>query len=281
MESDLVTNAEWNNKLIRRAIVGLCQKLDKPILKLTDKDYRENGLDELLSLYESAYNVNIMIFNDLQHTITGWPGGKPNADDTNRPERALPYPKKVVIFSPHPDDDVISMGGTFKRLVDQHHEVHVAYETSGNIAVGDEEVIRYVALLEDVRQKYDPDNEVLKKKHNEILQFLLHDKGINDIDTPDVLFLKARIRRQEAAAADRYVGIESEQITFLDLPFYETGRIKKNPISETDVAIVKAYLDKHHPDEIFVAGDLADPHGTHKVALDAVLAAIKESKGEE
>jgi glucosamine-6-phosphate deaminase len=277
----LVTNAEWNNKLIRRAIVWLCQKLDKPILKLTNKDYRENGLEELLSLYGLAYNVNINIFNDLQHTITGWPGGKPNADDTNRPERALPYPKKVVIFSPHPDDDVISMGGTFKRLVDQHHDVHIAYETSGNIAVGDEDVIRYVALLEDVRQKYDPENEVLKKKNKEVLQFLLQDKGVNDIDTPDVLFLKAYIRRQEAIAADRYVGIKSDHVTFLDLPFYETGRIKKNPISEKDVAIVKAYLDKHQPDEIFVAGDLADPHGTHKVALDAVLAAIDESKGEE
>ncbi|GHT83812.1 putative glucosamine-6-phosphate deaminase-like protein [Bacteroidia bacterium] len=277
----LVTNAEWNNKLIRRAIVWLCQKLDKPILKLTNKDYRENGLEELLSLYGSAYNVNIDIFNDLQHTITGWPGGKPNADDTNRPERATPYPKRVVIFSPHPDDDVISMGGTFKRLVDQHHDVHVAYETSGNIAVGDEDVIRYVALLEDVRRKYDPNNETLKKKNNEVLQFLLHDKGINDIDTPDVLFLKAYIRRQEATAADRYVGIDSDHVTFLDLPFYETGRIKKNPISEKDIAVVKAYLDKLQPDEIFVAGDLADPHGTHKVALDAVLAAIEESKGEE
>lgn len=277
----LVTRCDWNNKLIRRAIVWLCQKLDKPILKLTNKDYQNNGLEELLSLYGSAYNVNIEVFNDLQHTITGWPGGKPNADDTNRPERANPYPKRVVIFSPHPDDDVISMGGTFKRLVDQKHDVHLAYQTSGNIAVGDEEVIRYVSVMEDVRKKYDPQNEVLKNKYAEILKFLLQDKKENDIDTSDVLFLKGHIRRQEATTACRYVGIDSEHVTFLDLPFYETGRIKKDPISAKDVDIVKAYLENLKPDQVFVAGDLADPHGTHKVCLDAILAAVDELKGAE
>lgn len=275
----LVTGCDWNNKLIRRAIVWLCQKLDKPILKLTNKDYQDNGLEELLSLYGSAYNVNIKIFNDLQHTITGWPGGKPNADDSNRPERAVPYPKRVLIFSPHPDDDVISMGGTFKRLVDQKHDVHVTYETSGNIAVGDEEVIRYLWLLEDVRKRYDPNNKELEKKYAEMLQFLLHDKGQDDVDTADILFMKGHIRRQEALTADRYVGVPPENVTFLDLPFYETGRIKKNPISEADVEIVKTHLDSVRPHQIFVAGDLADPHGTHKVCLDAVLAALDELKG--
>lgn len=275
----LVTQAEWNNKLIRRAIVWLCFKVNKPILKLTNKDYQDNGLEDLLTQYGSAYNVNIKIFNDLQHTVTGWPGGKPNADDTNRPERAKPFPKNVVIFSPHPDDDVISMGGTFRRLVDQKHDVHVAYQTSGNIAVGDEEVIRYVSLLEDVRSKYEPENEVLKKKYAGILQFLLHDKKEGDVDTPDILFLKGHIRRQEATTACRYVGMDTKNITFLDLPFYETGRIKKNPISEADVEIVKNYLDTVQPHEVFVAGDLADPHGTHKVCLDAILAAVDELKG--
>lgn len=275
----LVTSCDWNDKLIRRAIVWLCQKLNKPILKLTNKDYQNNGLEELLSLYGSAYNVNIMVFNNLQHTITGWPGGKPNADDTNRPERAKPFPKKVVIFSPHPDDDVISMGGTFKRLVDQKHDVHVAYQTSGNIAVGDDEVIRYVSVMEDVRRKYDPTNEVLKKEYVDILQFLLHDKKQDDVDTPDVLFLKGHIRRGEAVAGCRYVGIDASHARFLDLPFYETGKIKKNPISEADVEIIKDYLLEIKPHEVFVAGDLADPHGTHKVCLDAILAAIDELKG--
>lgn len=277
----LVTNCDWTNKLIRRAIVWLCFKVNKPILKLTNKDYQDNGLGELLALYGSAYNVNIKIFNDLQHTITGWPGGKPNADDSNRPERAKPYPKNVIIFSPHPDDDVISMGGTFKRLVDQKHDVHVAYQTSGNIAVGDEEVIRYVSFLEDVRKKYDPNNEVMRKKYAEILQFLLHDKKADDIDTPDILFMKGYLRREEATTACRYVGMDTKNVRFLDLPFYETGRVKKNPISEVDVEIVKKYLQEIKPDEVFVAGDLADPHGTHKVCLDAILAAVDELKGEK
>lgn len=277
----LVTSCEWDSKLIRRAIVWLCLRVDKPILKLTNKDYQENGLEEMLAIYGSAYNVNIKIFNDLQHTITGWPGGKPNADDTNRPERANPFPKNVVIFSPHPDDDVISMGGTFKRLVDQKHNVHVAYETSGNIAVGDEEVIRYVALLEDVRAKYEPNNKEMQAKYAEILQYLLHDKKDGDVDTPDVLFMKGHIRRQEALNACRYVGMDVKKATFLDLPFYETGRVKKNPISIADVEIVKAYLQEIKPTQVFVAGDLADPHGTHRVCLDAILAAVDEMKGKE
>ncbi|NDW10369.1 glucosamine-6-phosphate deaminase [Dysgonomonas sp. 520] len=277
----LVTSCDWTDKLIRRAIVWLCFKLDKPILKLTNKDYQDNGLGELLSLFGSAYNVNIKIFNDLQHTITGWPGGKPNADDTNRPERAKPYPKKVVIFSPHPDDDVISMGGTFQRLVNQQHDVHVAYQTSGNIAVGDEEVIRYVSLMENVIAKYNPDDVDLKEKLAKILNFLLHEKKSGDIDTSDVLFIKGRIRREEATSACRFIGLDDSKISFLDLPFYETGKVKKAPISETDVKIIKDYLQKVQPHEVFVAGDLADPHGTHKVCLDAILAAVDELKEEK
>ena len=155
----LVTSCEWNDKLIRSAIVWLCQLTGKPILKLTNKDYNENGLSELLALFGSAYNVNIKIFNDLQHTITGWPGGKPNADDTYRPERAKPYPKRIVVFSPHPDDDVISMGGTIRRLVEQKHDVHVAYETSGNIAVGDEEVIRFLHFINGFNQIFNNSEE--------------------------------------------------------------------------------------------------------------------------
>lgn len=172
----LVTNCEWTSKLIRRAIVWLCGVVNKPILKLTNKDYNDNGLSELITLYGSAYNVNIKIFNDLQHTITGWPGGKPDADDTYRPERAKPYPKRVIIFSPHPDDDVISMGGTFQRLVNQGHEVHVAYQTSGNIAVGDEEVIRYISVLNSMRKKFNPENKGLLEKYDSIRHYLMHEK---------------------------------------------------------------------------------------------------------
>ena len=237
----LVTSCEWDNKLIRRAIVWLCQKTGKPILKLTNKDYSENGLGELLALYGSAYNVNIKIFNDIQHTITGWPGGKPNADDTDRPERATPYPKRVLIFSPHPDDDVISMGGTFRRLCDQHHDVHVAYQTSGNIAVGDEEVVRYCEYLRDVCSKYSPSDTTIKDKADEIIRYLRYEKVENDAaERPDVLFMKGTIRREEARHACRYTGIKDDShIHFLDLPFYETGLVKKNPISEADKDIIK------------------------------------------
>lgn len=277
----LVTSCEWDNKLIRRAIVWLCNKVDKPILKLTNKDYNENGLSELLATFGSAYNVNIKIFNDLQHTITGWPGGKPDADDTYRPERAAPYPKRVIIFSPHPDDDVISMGGTFQRLVNQGHEVHVAYQTSGNIAVSDEEVIRYISFINSVREKYDPENSKLREKYKQILDYLMHEKTKEDLDTPDILFMKGRIRREEARTATRYVGIPNENVTFLDLPFYETGRVKKSPLSEADVNIVKDYILSIKPHQMYVAGDLADPHGTHKVCLDAIFAAVDMMKEDE
>jgi len=277
----LVTSCDWNNKLIRRAIVWLCNKVDKPILKLTNKDYNDNGLSELLTIYGSAYNVNIKIFNDLQHTITGWPGGKPEADDTYRPERAKPYPKRVIIFSPHPDDDVISMGGTFQRLVNQGHEVHVAYQTSGNIAVNDEEVIRYISVINSIRKRFDPGNVTILEKYNQIRNYLLYEKKKDDIDTPDVLFIKSQIRREEARTADRYIGLSDENIHFLDLPFYETGRVKKNPISEEDVFIVKDFIESFKPHQIYVAGDLADPHGTHKVCLDAALAAIDLLKDED
>ena len=193
----MVTSCEWNDKLIRSAIVWLCQLTGKPILKLTNKDYNENGLSELLALYGSAYNVNIKIFNDLQHTITGWPGGKPNADDTYRPERAQPYPKRVVVFSPHPDDDVISMGGTIRRLVEQKHDVHVAYQTSGNIAVGDEEVIRFLHFINGFNQIFNNnEDKVIIDKYNEIREFLKI-KNDADMDTRDILTIKGLIRRGE------------------------------------------------------------------------------------
>ncbi|MBE6287863.1 MAG: glucosamine-6-phosphate deaminase [Mediterranea massiliensis] len=276
----LVTSCEWNDKLIRSAIVWLCQLTGKPILKLTNKDYNENGLSELLALYGSAYNVNIKIFNDLQHTITGWPGGKPNADDTYRPERANPYPKRVIVFSPHPDDDVISMGGTLRRLVEQKHDVHVAYETSGNIAVGDEEVIRFLHFINGFNQLFNNSaDQVINEKYTEIRKFL-REKKDGDMDTRDILTIKGLIRRGEARTACTYNNIPLNHCHFLDLPFYETGKIQKNPISEADVEIVRNLLREVKPHQIFVAGDLADPHGTHRVCTDAVFAAIDLEKEE-
>ncbi|MDR2859197.1 MAG: glucosamine-6-phosphate deaminase [Mediterranea sp.] len=274
----LVTSCEWDSKLIRSAIVWLCSLTKKPILKLTNEDYNKNGLSELLALFGSAYNVNIKIFNDLQHTITGWPGGKPDADDTYRPERAKPYPKRVIIFSPHPDDDVISMGGTLRRLVEQQHEVHVAYETSGNIAVGDEEVIRFLHFINGFNQLFDNGgNPIIKQKYAETRQYL-KEKKEGDLDTHDILTIKGLIRRGEARTACAYNNIPLSRCHFLDLPFYETGKIQKNPIGEGDVEIVHNLLRQIKPHQIFVAGDLADPHGTHRICTDAVFAAINLEK---
>ena len=270
----LVSNCKWDDKLTCAAVVWLCEKTQKPILKLTNKDYNSNGLSELLALYGSAYNCNIRIFNHLQHTITGWPGGKPNDDDTYRPERAKPYPKRVIVFSPHPDDDVISMGGTLHRLVEQGHDVHIAYETSGDIAVNDEEVTRFMHFLNGFNQLFmNADDQVIVSMYHDIKQFLANKKE-GDIDTQDVRTIKGLIRRGEARTASTYNGVRSDHVHFLDLPFYESGRVEKYPMTERDVNIVRRLLQDIKPHQIFVAGDLADPHGTHRKCTDAVLAAI-------
>lgn len=274
----LVASCKWNDKLTRAALVWLCQKIGKPILKLTNKDYNENGLSELLALYGSAYQCNIKIFNDLQHTITGWPGGKPNADDSNRPERANPFPKRVIVFSPHPDDDVISMGGTIQRLVNQGHDLHVAYETSGNIAVGDEEVTRFMHFVNGFNQIFiDNKDETIKTMYKDIKKFLVEKKE-GDMDTLDVRRIKGLIRRGEARTACTYNHIPLDHVHFLDLPFYESGKIEKLPMTEKDVEVVRNLLVEVKPDQIFVAGDLADPHGTHRKCTDAVLAALDLEK---
>ena len=275
-----VTSCEWNDKLIRRAIVWLCQQTGKPILKLTNKDYNDYGLSELLAIYGSAYNVNIKIFNDLQHTITGWPGGKPNADDTYRPERANPYPKRVIVFSPHPDDDVISMGGTLKRLVDQKHDVHVAYQTSGNIAVGDEDTMRYIMVMDKICKKFGFDTPEFHKNSDAVHAYIAN-KNAGDIDSPEIRYLKGIIRQCEASTACNYIGIPKDHVHFCALPFYETGTIKKGDLSRADVDIIKQLLTDVKPHQVFVAGDLADPHGTHRVCTDAVFAAIDECLDDE
>lgn len=270
----LVSSCKWDDKLTCSAVVWLCEKTQKPILKLTNKDYNSNGLSELLALYGSAYNCNIRIFNHLQHTITGWPGGKPNDDDTYRPERATPYPKRVIIFSPHPDDDVISMGGTLHRLVEQGHDVHIAYETSGDIAVNDEEVTRYMHFLNGFNQLFmNAGDQVIVNMYHDIKQFLAN-KNEGDVDTLDVRTIKGLIRRGEARTASTYNGVHSDHVHFLDLPFYESGRVEKYPMTERDVNIVRRLLQDIKPHQIFVAGDLADPHGTHRKCTDAVLAAV-------
>lgn len=265
----LVDACEWTEDLKAKAMVWLCENTGKTILSLTDKDYNDNGMADLLAL-DDSYDLNIEMFNKLQHTITGWPGGKPNADDTHRPERATPAKKRVMIFSPHPDDDVISMGGTFDRLVEQGHDVHIVYQTSGNIAVSDTDARKYAEIAMQISPS-DQAKNIIKS---------IADKNETRIDAPEVRNLKGKIRRGESYAATRYMGLDDKNVHFLDLPFYETGTIKKKNLSEEDIKIVVDIIKQIKPHQIYAAGDLADPHGTHKVCLDAVFAACEELKSE-
>ncbi len=275
----LVDTCTWDPLMVRRAVVWLCQKTEKPILKLTEEDYNENGLGELVTEFGPAYNINIRVFNEMQRTITGWPGGKPNADDAHRPERAEPFPKRVLLFSPHPDDDVISMGGTFIRLVDQGHQVHVAYQTSGNIAVFDDDAMRYADFVSDYALKFGFEDSEALGLFDKVRAFLA-EKQNGDVDIPEVRAIKGLIRRGEAKAGCRYVGIPDEQIHFLDMPFYETGRVKKAPLGEADIRIIMDLIREVKPHQIYAAGDLADPHGTHRVCLDAIMEAVRRLRNE-
>ena len=267
----LVGPCEWTPKFIRKAVVWLCETVHKPILKLTHQDYIQNSLGELLEKKGPYDKINIDVFNDLQHTITGWPGGKPNADDSTRPVSSTPFPKRVVIFSPHPDDDVISMGGTFIRLVEQGHDVHVAYETSGNVAVHDDVVLQHMDTAHELgfADKYD---EVKK---------IVDSKKPGEPEPRALLNIKGAIRRAEARAAVRSFGLnENTNAHFLNLPFYETGGIKKGERTQKDIDIIIELLQKVRPHQIYVAGDLADPHGTHRVCTEAVLEALDQLKDE-
>jgi len=273
----LIENVVWDTAMIKKAVTSLALTVQKPILKLTNNDFNENGLSDLLALYGQAYDINIKVFNWLQHTITGWPGGKPGADDTNRPERANPDKKRVLIFSPHPDDDIISMGGTFQRLVDQGHDVRVAYQTSGNIAVADDEALRFTEFVVDFNEKFAVESKEVIKIYKEAREFLKKkESGQKDLEA--VRFVKGLIRRGEARSTCRLVGIPAENIHFLDLPFYETGLVEKKPLSEEDYQIVAKTIEEVQPHQLYAAGDLADPHGTHKVCLDAIFEAVKRLK---
>jgi glucosamine-6-phosphate deaminase len=275
----LIGPIEWTDQMLRKAVVWLSLFLEKPILKLTDENYSEHGMNDVLLDIGRAYNVNIRIFNEIQHTITGWPGGKPNADDSHRPERKSPAKKRVLIFSPHPDDDVISMGGTFIRLVDQGHEVHVGYQTSGNIAVFDDEAIRFADFVTDYHESFGFENEEITNLFDEVRRSIKNKKA-GEVDSDEVKTIKGMIRRGEAKAACRYVGIPDENMHFLDLPFYETGKVRKKPIGQEDIDITKKIIKQIKPHQIYAAGDLSDPHGTHRVCLEAIFAALRELHAE-
>ena len=267
----LVGPCDWTPKFIRKAVVWLCQTVGKPILKLTEKDYLDNNLSDLLEQVGSFNKINIDVFNDLQHTISGWPGGKPNADDSTRPVSAVPYPKTVLIFSPHPDDDVISMGGTFIRLVTQGHNVHVAYQTSGNVAVADDVVL----------QQLDAARELGFEDKFQEVKAIIDGKVPGEPEPRALLDIKGAIRRSEARAAVRSFGLDADKnVHFLNLPFYESGGIKKKPRTQADVDIIKDLIRSLKPHMVFMAGDLADPHGTHRVCTEAALTALEQLKEE-
>jgi glucosamine-6-phosphate deaminase len=267
----MAANCEWDKNLRSKAIAWLCRRTGKSILKLTDKDYNDNGMSDLLALHGSSYDLNIEMFNRLQHSITGWPGGKPNSDDKNRPERAFPEKKRVIIFSPHPDDDVISMGGTFDRLVSQGHEVHVAYQTSGNIAVSDQDAKRFLEVTQDIL-KSDQIKQIEK------LNGEFENLNPNNPTPLGICNLKGSIRKGESLGATRYIGIPDDQVHFMNLPFYETGLIDKNPPSQKDLDPTIALIEELKPHKIYAAGDLADPHGTHRVCLNIIFSSLNALK---
>ena len=262
----LVGPCNWTPKFVRKAVVWLCEKVNKPILKLTYQDYLENSLGELLEKCGTYDKINIRVFNDLQHTITGWPGGKPDADDSTRPAPSLPYPKRVLIFSPHPDDDVISMGGTFIRLVEQEHDVHVAYQTSGNVAVHDDVVLQNIDTAKELGlgNIYDEISDCITTKRR------------GEPEPRRLLDIKGSIRRAEARAAVRSFGLNPDtNAHFLNMPFYETGGIKKGELTDADIDIIVNLLREIRPHQIYAAGDLADPHGTHRTCMEALLQALE------
>lgn len=276
----LVKDCNWDHVLKKKAVIWLAETLNKPVLKLTEEDYNNHGMAQLAVEQGPVYNINIDIFNQIQHTITGWPGGKPNADDSQRPERAMPAQKRVIVFSPHPDDDVISMGGTFIRLVDQGHDVHVAYQTSGNTAVWDDDVLRYMEFAIDFNQSIGDANDHLKNLYEDMRAFIAS-KQPNEIDTKEIRDVKGFIRKTEAISGARYAGLDDDHIHFQALPFYETGKTQKNPITDADVELTAQLLQNIKPQQVFVAGDFADPHGTHLVCFNIVIAALRKLRKTE
>jgi glucosamine-6-phosphate deaminase len=276
----LVKDCTWDNALIKKAVIWLSAEVGKPILKLTEEDYNNHGMAQLAVEQGPVYQININIFNQVQHTITGWPGGKPGADDSQRPERAEPARKRSIVFSPHPDDDVISMGGTFIRLVDQGHDVHVAYQTSGNTAVWDDDVLRFVEFAIDFKESQGEDAAAMRQTYEDMRGFMAA-KLPNQIDTQEIRNVKGFIRKTEAISGARYAGVPDSNIHFQALPFYETGKTKKNAVGEEDIRLTMELLQKIRPHQVFAAGDFADPNGTHLVCFNIILAALTRLKETE
>ena len=255
----LVDEVSWTDEMAERAVVWLSLRTGHAILKLTSQDYIEHHLSSLLAVHGSAGHVNGLVFNRIGARIRG--------------RSKLPAGQRIICFSPHPDDDVISMGGTLRKLVLNRNEITVAYMTSGNVAVFDHEVRRYLDWLVRVSGAQELDAASVKALRDRVTSFLSAKKP-GEVDTQEVLDLKRTIREAEAVSGLEAIGLTQREARFLDLPFYRTGRVRKDPIGEDDVAIVRRLLEECRPDLIFVAGDLSDPHGTHRMCKEAIDRAL-------
>lgn len=275
----LVGSVQWDDSMTRRAVVWLSEKLKKPVLKVIEEEYNENGVGELLTAAGPAYQVNIGVFNQLQHTITGWPGGKPEADDSNRPERAQPHPKRVLIFSPEPHDAFVGMGGTIDRLVEQGHQVRIAVQTSGNLRVSDVAAYKFASVVREMAELIGGQGWEGQLSYASDIISQLEEKGEFGLDPERVRKLKGLILRGEARDAARVCGVGDEALTFVDLPFYEAGRYRRFSLQEEDVTIIRDLLTEYEPHQIYLTGDVADPSSLQALCFQAFQQAIPESGG--
>tara|TARA_B110000208_G_scaffold19943_1_gene24789 strand:+ start:11964 stop:13874 length:1911 start_codon:yes stop_codon:yes gene_type:complete len=274
----LVGRIEWTEETTRKAVLWLAQKTAKALLKLVDEDYTENGMSDLLIEQGFAYQININLFNITQHTITGWPGGKPDADDSNRPERATPFPKRSLILSPEPLDDVYCLGGTINRLKQHGNEVTIAYQTSGNLAVADSEVQASIELMIELGKDRSGKADLAYPK---TVEQQLKDKGAFGADTAEIRHLKGLIRRSEARSSGRTLGIDTANLQFMDLPFYEEGRYRRFIVTETDVAQMYQLLESVQPHQIFATGYGHDPLSVPALSFEVLRAALKQCADSE
>lgn len=256
----LIGPCNWTPKFRRKAVLWLCKKVEKPVLKLSYQDYLQNSLEELVEKFGPYDSLNVQIFKDLQSIVTGHPAGFSDK-----------FRKNVIVFSPHPDDDIISMGGTLIRLAHTGHNVHVAYQTSGNAAVLDDVVIQHFDAAAQIG---------LGDRRDEVAK-LVASKKPGDAEPRKLLDIKAAVRRSEARGACRSFGLPMENVHFLNLPFYETGKEAKNPCTQADIDITKEFIKKVKPNQIYMAGDLADPHGTHRICTESAMAALEQLREEK
>ena len=273
-----VGTVDWKPSLVRKAVVSLAADLKKPVLRLRDEDYSEHGLASLLMETGSSYSLNIRIFNELQHTITGWPGGKPNADDSNRPVPANPAHKRVLVFSPEPLDAELGMAGTLHRLVGHGHEVTFVYLTSGNLGVPDSEARMAIGLLNELSE--NPEGDPQRRERIRALAEEVDNKKAFDEDSADLRKFKGFIRKAEARASCQVLGLDLSRVIFLDLPFYETGRYRQFRPSEEDVNAIRALCERIQPHQIYLTGSGADPSSVSGISFQLLRTVLETSRGD-